>query len=107
MATRPKRPRDVNQLAALIVGISTGEIQDADPNAGKDPAAVALGRKGGLKGGKTIAKRLGSKGLAELGQKGATARWAKQKTTTQPEGVSASDRSRRRKKRHVIEVQED
>src|SRR5829696_1172719 len=44
---RPKRPRDPAQLAKLIVHIATGEVEDADPNAGKDQAAAALGRKGG------------------------------------------------------------
>jgi hypothetical protein len=50
MATRPKRPRDPFQLAKLIGDISTGQAEDEDPDAGKDPAAVSLGRKGGLKG---------------------------------------------------------
>ncbi len=43
----PKRPRDPNALARTIVGIATGEIEEPDPDRGKDPAAVALGRKGG------------------------------------------------------------
>jgi hypothetical protein len=45
-----KRPRDPNQFAKSIVGIATGEIEDRDPTPeeqGKDPAAVAMGRKGG------------------------------------------------------------
>ncbi len=45
-----KRPRDPNQLAKAIIGIATGEIEDREPSPeeqGKDPAAVALGRKGG------------------------------------------------------------
>jgi hypothetical protein len=40
-----KRPRAVNELAVQIVGEATGEIEPVDPDAGKDPAAVALGRK--------------------------------------------------------------
>jgi len=44
---KPKRPRDANQLAKLIADIATGEATDPDPNEGKDPAAVALGRRGG------------------------------------------------------------
>jgi len=46
----PKRPRDPAQLAKLIVDIATGEVEDREPTAeeqGKDPAAVAMGRKGG------------------------------------------------------------
>jgi hypothetical protein len=52
MSTKPKRPRDANQLAKLIADIATGEAELPKTDEGKDPAAVALGRKGGLKGGK-------------------------------------------------------
>ena len=59
--TKPKRPRDPNQLAKLITGIATGEIEEAKIDHGKDPAAVALGHKGGLKGGKARAESLTAK----------------------------------------------
>ena len=52
--THKKRPRDPNQLGKMIVDISVGEIDDQAPAPdlkGKDPAAVSLGRRGGLKGG--------------------------------------------------------
>jgi hypothetical protein len=42
---------------------------------GKNPAAVALGRKGGLKGGPARAKKLGKKKLSEAARKAAAARW--------------------------------
>jgi hypothetical protein len=48
--THPKRPRDPNQLAKSIIDIATGQKPDRDPTPeeqGKDPAAVALGKKGG------------------------------------------------------------
>lgn len=51
MTSHPKRPRDPNQLAKSIIDIATGQKPDRDPTPeeqGKDPAAVALGRKGGL-----------------------------------------------------------
>ena len=51
---RKKRPRDANQLAKLVVDIATGETPDRAPTPeeeGKDPAAVALGKRGGKKGG--------------------------------------------------------
>lgn len=56
-----KRPRDANQLAKLIVDLATGESSETAPPEleGKNPAAVALGRMGGLKGGKARAKALG------------------------------------------------
>lgn len=78
-SSKPKRPRDPNQLAKLIVDLSTGEAEEpkgAKPDdSGKDPAAVALGRKGGLKGGKARAKALSAKKRKEIARKAAKARW--------------------------------
>jgi hypothetical protein len=70
-----KRPRDANELAAQIVGEATGEIEPADPDEGKDPAAVALGRKGGLKGGKARAEKMTPEERREAARKAAEARW--------------------------------
>ncbi len=72
----PKRPRDTNQLAKSIVDIATGDVED-DPYEGKDPAAVELGRRGGLKGGKARASMLTPKQRREIAQKAAAARWGK------------------------------
>jgi len=77
MAKTPKRPRDTNQLAKSIVDIATGEAEDKDPNDGKDPAAVALGRKGGLKGGKARAESMSAERRAEIARKAAKSRWEK------------------------------
>ena len=79
MATRKKKPQDVNQLAAAIVAEATGEAP-ADPQPDqaepeKNPAAVALGRLGGLKGGKARAASLSKKKRSEIAKKAATARW--------------------------------
>lgn len=76
-SSKPKRPRDANQLAKSIVDLSTGEIDEEDKDAGKDPAAVALGRKGGLKGGKARADNLSAKRRSEIAKKAAKARWSK------------------------------
>ena len=73
--TKLKRPRDPNQLAKLIVGIATGEIEDAPKPHHKDPAAVALGRKGGLKGGVARAKKLTSAERTKIAKHAATKRW--------------------------------
>lgn len=70
-----KRPTDVNELAAQLVGEATGEINPVDPDEGKDPAAVALGRKGGLKGGKARAESLTAEQRREIARKAALARW--------------------------------
>ncbi len=67
-----KKPRDVNALAASIVAEAT-----RDPDEGKDPAAVSLGRRGGLKGGKARAAGLTPKQRREIAKKAAQARWGK------------------------------
>jgi hypothetical protein len=112
-----KRPRDLNSLAASIVGDATDETPDhytykvewsgednewvglcdqlpslswLDPDkaralagierlvrnvADKDPAAVALGRKGGLKGGRARADKLTPKQRSDIAKKAAQTRW--------------------------------
>jgi hypothetical protein len=74
--TKPKRPRDTNQLAKFITELTTGEIEEKTED-GKNPAAVALGRLGGQKGGKARAEKLSKKRRAEIAQKAAVARWKK------------------------------
>ena len=71
----PKRPRDTNQLAKSIVDIATGESEQAED--GKNPAAVALGRLGGKKGGVARAKKLSPERRSEIARKAALARYAK------------------------------
>ncbi len=72
-----KRPTDVNERAKQIVAEATGEAPKYDPDEGKDPAAVALGRKGGLKGGKARAAKLTPEQRSEAARKAAHARWNK------------------------------
>ena len=101
--------RDFNQIARAVVDQATGEATappakkparpknkqdaaDVDRAAGegmaqpqgkrvkkKNAAAVALGRKGGLKGGKARAAKLTKEQLSESGKKAARARWDKAK----------------------------
>jgi hypothetical protein len=73
-----KRPRDPNQLGKLIVDLAIGEAQEPDPDEGKDPAAVALGRKGGLKGGKARASKLTAQQRSDAARRAAQARWSKE-----------------------------
>jgi len=73
----PKRPRDPNQLAKSIIDIATGQKPEIDPDDGKDAAAVALGRKGGLKGGAARAVSMTPEQLADIAKKAAAARWKK------------------------------
>jgi hypothetical protein len=76
-----KRPRDPSQLGKLIVDIATGEIEDVVPDEGKNPAAVELGRKGGLKGGKARAAKMTAKERSEAAERAARARWAGRRGT--------------------------
>ena len=72
---KPKRPRDANQLGKLVVDLATGETEEQDSDAGKDPHAVELGRRGGKKGGKARAKKLSAEERSEAAKKAADARW--------------------------------
>jgi hypothetical protein len=74
---KPKRPRDPNQLAKLIVDMATGAAPPDTTVDGKDPAAVALGRKGGLRGGNARAKSLSSKRRSEIAHLAAKKRWSR------------------------------
>lgn len=69
-----KRPRDLNALAKSIVDEATGEKPRPDERP-KNPAAVELGRMGGLKGGKARAAALTPERRAEIARKAAAARW--------------------------------
>jgi len=73
-SSKPKRPTDLNALAAAIVEAATeGEPEVEDT---RDPAAVALGRKGGLRGGRARADKLTPEQRSEIARKAAAARWA-------------------------------
>lgn len=75
MPKRSSKKKDINQIAKLIVEQSTDE-QATEPNDdGKNPAAVALGRLGGLKGGKARAKKLTPTQRSEIARKAARKRW--------------------------------
>lgn len=74
MPKRPRMPTDMNQLAARVVEMATSDQPEDD---GKDPAAVALGRKGGLKGGHARAAKMTPEERRESAKKAAAARWGK------------------------------
>ena len=73
---RPKRPQDANQLAKFVVDLATGQVDPPQTEDGKNPAAVALGRRGGLKGGRARALKLPRKRRQEIAKRAAKARWA-------------------------------
>jgi hypothetical protein len=80
-----KRPHDPNQLAAAITAKATEDpsTQEQEPQApemaqdiqGKNPAAVALGRLGGKKGGLARARKLTSQERIAIARKAARSRW--------------------------------
>jgi hypothetical protein len=72
--SRKTKPDDINQLAASILGEATG-TPTPKPAHEKNPAAVALGRLGGLKGGKARASKLSAKKRSEIARKAAKKRW--------------------------------
>jgi hypothetical protein len=73
MPKRSRKPADLNRLAASIVDEATGDepVYQSD----KDPAAVALGRRGGKKGGKARAAKMTPEQRSKAARKAAQARW--------------------------------
>jgi hypothetical protein len=71
-----KRAANLNRLAASIVADATSEEPEPDPYEGKNPAAVELGRQGGLKGGRARAEKLTREQRSEIAKKAAAARWS-------------------------------
>ena len=72
--SKPKRPADLNKLAASVVSAAIGG--EPNPNESKNPHAVALGRLGGKKGGKARAARLTPEERSDIARKAARMRWA-------------------------------
>jgi hypothetical protein len=79
MPTTPKgahRPADVIGNAVHVMKVLIGEADDAAPDDGKDPAAKALGAKGG----KARATALSAEQRSEIARKAAEKRWAARQT---------------------------
>ena len=76
--TKKNKQSDINILAKQILEETTQEKTKEKPVKEKNPAAVSLGRLGGLKGGKARAKKLSPERRNEIAQKAAMARWAKE-----------------------------
>jgi hypothetical protein len=77
MAKHPKRPRDPNQLARLIVDLASGERTETKPT--PPTPAQEFARSGGLIGGKARADALTPEQRAQIAQKAALARWGKKR----------------------------
>jgi hypothetical protein len=78
---RTEKARDFFAIARRVVEQAIGEQMDGspleDPDAGKNPAAVALGKLGGAKGGKARAKALSPAKRKQIAKKAARKRWGK------------------------------
>lgn len=70
-----KRPRDVVSNAVKVMRIATGEEDEEFEDDGKNPAAKALGAKGG----KARAKNLSQERRSEIARNAANARWRNQR----------------------------
>lgn len=68
-----KRPADAIGLAVMVGRIATGEVEDVAPDDGKDPAAKALGAKGG----KARASSMSPERRAGIAKAAAAKRWQK------------------------------
>ncbi len=78
MERKRKKTEDVNQIAASIVeAVTSDRSRPEQPAKEKNPAAVALGRLGGLKGGKARAEKLSAESRKHIAIKAAHTRWAK------------------------------
>jgi hypothetical protein len=84
-SSKRKKP-DLNELAASIVEQSTSDSRPSENSnhftetmqaQGKNPAAVALGRLGGLKGGKARAEKLSKSRRQQIAREAAKKRWSK------------------------------
>jgi hypothetical protein len=79
-AERPiTRSRDENVLAKSVVDSILEELEE-EPKPKKDPLAVELGRRGGLKGGKARAEKLSATKRKQIAKKAIKARWNKDAT---------------------------
>jgi hypothetical protein len=79
MPERPRRPRDPNELAFQVFQEAIGDAPPLEPKPEreKNPAAVALGKLGGKKGGKARAEKMTPEERKESARKAAAARWKK------------------------------
>jgi hypothetical protein len=81
MPTRSSKPKDhdfatvARRVVEQTIGEKLGGSPLDDPNAGKNPAAVALGKLGGAKGGRARADKLSAAKRKSIAKKAAKVRW--------------------------------
>ena len=72
-------PRDPNQRAKAVVDLATGQ-RAPQPERVKDPAAIARGHLGGIKGGKARAAKMTAEQRSESARRAAKARWERDRS---------------------------
>jgi hypothetical protein len=72
-------PRDPNQRAKAVVDLATGQ-RSPEPVREKDPAAIARGHLGGIKGGAARAAKLTAAERSASASKAAKARWERERS---------------------------
>jgi hypothetical protein len=77
MPKRSSKEKDTQQLARSVLDAIVPDAEPAKPQPEKNPAAVALGRLGGLKGGKARAAKLSPAKRKAIAKKAAAKRWAR------------------------------
>jgi hypothetical protein len=77
VAKKTRMPTDANQRAKAVVDLATGDREVVDPDKGKNPAAVELGRRGGKKGGNARTSKMTPEERSELGRRAAAKRWSR------------------------------
>jgi len=77
MPNRSGKKQDINEKAFSIVQQLTRQVPQGESNQEKNPAAVSLGRLGGLKGGRARASKLTPNQRKAAARKAAAARWSK------------------------------
>jgi hypothetical protein len=75
-SSKPRKGEDTNETAFRVMREATRD-PEAPPE--KNPAAVALGRLGGKKGGPARAAKLSAKKRAQIARKAAMTRWGKKR----------------------------
>ncbi|MGH2429064.1 MAG: hypothetical protein ACRDGV_09325 [Candidatus Limnocylindria bacterium] len=76
---RTAMPRDPNQRAKAVVDLATGQ-RSIEPVREKDPAAIARGHLGGIKGGHARAAKMTAEQRSESARRAAKARWERDRT---------------------------
>jgi hypothetical protein len=77
MPKRSSKQKDTQELARGVLDAVTGESKPKPVEPEKNPAAVALGKLGGLKGGKARAKKLSKEQRSAIARKAAQSRWGR------------------------------